>query len=459
MILLEELMHRVLWLALFVAACDDGSKTKTPTDLAVTSSLDLSVSSPSDLAVLPDSSSPSDGPSADGAMGPTVLLTYDSNRNLDGTDSVSSPPVYHVWAVSSDGTNTALTPMSLGNAEAYNATWSPDGSKVLFESARALDGSNATTNNAANVWVMNADGSSPKPLTKLTTTGADCDYPVWSPDGTKIAFQSKRNLNGTDSAGNAINVWVMGADGTSPTALTQLTATSVQCLNPIWSPDGSTIAYTGSRAVNHSDAPNANGSSNVWTIKPNGTSDQPVTSYTANGAYATTPSWSFDSKKLAFASSGKLDGSNTQIASMNIWATVLSPSPTPFPLTQMNTVNLLAQNPVWSPVADKVSFQSNVDPNGGGGPNNNINNIWIINGDGTALTSLTKLAAVSMVIPIWSKDGTRIASLSQRKFDGSDAVIMPSPYLNVWIMNADGSSPKPLTRLTTTNTGDVDWHP
>jgi Tol biopolymer transport system component len=453
---LEELMQRVLWLVLIVAACDDGSKTKTSTDLAVMSSLDLSVSSLSDLSVLPDSSSRSDGPSPDAAMGPKVLLTYDSARNLDGTDSVSAPPVYHVWAVSSDGTNTALTPMSLGNAEAYNATWSPDGSKLLFESARALDGSNATTNNAANVWVMNADGSSPKPLTQLTTTGADCDFPVWSPDGTKIAFQSQRNLNGTDSAGSAINVWVMSANGTSPTALTQLTAAGVQCQKPIWSPDGSKLAYTGTRAINHSDA---TGSINIWTINPNGTSDQPVTSYTASGPYATTPSWSYDSKKLAFASTGMLDGSDTQGASTNIWAAVLSPTPTPFPLTQSNTANLLSQNPVWSPVADKVAFQSNVDPNGGGGPNNNINNIWIINGDGTGLASLTKLAAVSMVIPIWSKDGTRIASLSQRKFDGSDAVLMPSPYLNVWIMNADGSSPMPFTRLTTCNTSDVDWHP
>lgn len=50
---------------------------------------------------------------------------------------------------------------------------------------------------------MNADGSG---QTRLTTDANDDGAAVWSPDGTKIAFQSLRN-------GVNYQVYVMNADG------------------------------------------------------------------------------------------------------------------------------------------------------------------------------------------------------------------------------------------------------
>ena len=61
--------------------------------------------------------------------------------------------------------------------------------------------------------VVNADGSDPQPITDGTSVDQD---PIWSPDGTQIAFKSNR-LNAAGTRDN--QVWVVGADGTGLTQL------------------------------------------------------------------------------------------------------------------------------------------------------------------------------------------------------------------------------------------------
>ena len=75
------------------------------------------------------------------------------------------------------------------------------GQKIAFASNR---------NGGPNIWIMNADGSSP---TRLTTTTQPEGGPAWSPDGTKIAFSSKRS---SDTEGRAAaDIYVMSPDGTN----------------------------------------------------------------------------------------------------------------------------------------------------------------------------------------------------------------------------------------------------
>src|SRR5438132_14125627 len=68
-----------------------------------------------------------------------------------------------------------------------------------------------TTNRDGNneVYVMNADGSNP---TNLTQSPAADEFPAWSPGGDKIAFKSDRDGNG--------EIYVMNVDGSRPTRLT-----------------------------------------------------------------------------------------------------------------------------------------------------------------------------------------------------------------------------------------------
>ena len=52
--------------------------------------------------------------------------------------------------------------------------------------------------------------------TRLTTNTVSDDDPVWSPDGTQIAFISDRDVN--------LNVYLMNADGTGQLRLTNVVA-------------------------------------------------------------------------------------------------------------------------------------------------------------------------------------------------------------------------------------------
>ena len=80
-------------------------------------------------------------------------------------------------------------------------------------------------------------------LTSCAGFGEGCfnDLPVWSPDGTKIAFIHADDFDFAADTPVNEQVWVMDADGGNPHALTSDNVPHDQV--PDWSPDGSKIAY------------------------------------------------------------------------------------------------------------------------------------------------------------------------------------------------------------------------
>jgi Tol biopolymer transport system component len=105
--------------------------------------------------------------------------------------------------------------------------------KIVFISDRHYKG--------LSIWSMNPDGSSP---TRLTDDKARTDRlpsfspvydanPVWSPDGTKIAFISNRDY--------LFSLYVMNADGNNARLVTDKL---LEPWEPAWSPDGGKIAFS-----------------------------------------------------------------------------------------------------------------------------------------------------------------------------------------------------------------------
>jgi Tol biopolymer transport system component len=104
--------------------------------------------------------------------------------------------IYLMKADGSEKTNLTNNP-ALDTSQA----WSPDGTRIVFETDRDGD---------FEIYVMNADGSG---QTNLTNNAAAYDInPSWSADGTQIFFRSDRGRERFD-----YKRYVMDADGSDVT--------------------------------------------------------------------------------------------------------------------------------------------------------------------------------------------------------------------------------------------------
>jgi len=150
-----------------------------------------------------------------------------------------------LWSVNADGTSLHEVTRTTGSETSIfgqeiqwstNASYSPDGTKILYGS---------TQSGPCEIWIMNADGSDQRQLTFPDDPDApDANIPSWSPDGTKIVFWS-----GFQRARG--NIFTMNADGSDRTQLT-FDGLSINNDNPTWSPDGKSIIFDSSRASGQS---------------------------------------------------------------------------------------------------------------------------------------------------------------------------------------------------------------
>lgn len=106
---------------------------------------------------------------------------------------------------------------------------SPDGTLVVWQATTVIPEANGS---ATALWIAPADGSTaPRPLTVVAGTTKD-SRPRWSPDGSRILFQSDR--------GGTSQLWTVPTAGGTPTRLTDV-ATGAE--DAVWSPDGTRIAF------------------------------------------------------------------------------------------------------------------------------------------------------------------------------------------------------------------------
>lgn len=149
------------------------------------------------------------------------------------------------------------------------------GGRIVFSSDRSGD---------RELYTVNADGTGLKRLT--TAAGADT-APRWSPDGTRIAFESERDHQSASPLQVTSEIYVMRADGG---AQTRLTENDVEDWGPGWSPDGGRLTFARSVPGNDFD---------VFTMRADGTN---ATNLTPGPGRDFAPDWSPDGTRIAFAS-------------------------------------------------------------------------------------------------------------------------------------------------------------
>jgi Tol biopolymer transport system component len=128
----------------------------------------------------------------------------------------------------------------------------------------------------ASIYSVAADGSDLQQLTSRTT-GIDED-PVYSPDGSTLAFVRDGG------------VWVMGPDGTNPKRVTKPPRYVVDA-QPSWSPDGNRLVFVRSASKHRATA-------DLWIVDPDGSNLQRLAS--TDRLDERWPSWAPDGERIAF---------------------------------------------------------------------------------------------------------------------------------------------------------------
>ncbi len=112
--------------------------------------------------------------------------------------------------------------------------WSPDGSRIVFQSAGILDYSPtglAITLPSSTLWMVDARGGAPTQLTQPGNPNGGHGAPTWSPDGKQIAFSSV--------SASLQEIWAIPANGGTPQ---RLVAGGVY--DPVYGPGGRYLYFS-----------------------------------------------------------------------------------------------------------------------------------------------------------------------------------------------------------------------
>lgn len=283
-------------------------------------------------------------PTTEVAAGPTPTgggqqVAYASNRS--GT--------VQIWLSDFGGSDENAVQLTDVSGGACQPNWSPDGSQLVFISPCDR---NREEYPDAQLYLINADGTG---LTQLPSRAGDRD-PVFSPDGTKIAFTSSR-VNGRPQ------IHVLDLATNEVSNLSNSTSRDEQ---PTWSPDGRYMIYiTYTNQLWYKDLE----SGVIGKVSQSDDRD--------NGL----PVWSPLGDRILFLQQSVVSASPPYFQ-LIYWDAAPSPTGNGLPEHKFVLAVVMAmRDPAYSPDGNWVAYSSNPD-----GVNHNI---YAVNNAGAELTQIT----------------------------------------------------------------------
>ena len=253
------------------------------------------------------------------------------------------------------------------------------------------------------IYVMDADGGNRE---NLSNHPVDDEDPDWSPDGTKIAFVSNRDL-GVDQ------IYVMDADGTNQI---RLTYGPRRKRDPDWSPDGGKIAFTVIEDWKDDWFPH------IAVMDANGNNRERFEDH------ARQPSWSPDGKKIAFVS-GRDGGAEIYVIGADRQG------------LERVTHDFLGGNSLsFSPDGRRIASDSTHEE---------FHHVYVMGADGKNWVRLTHNQKHNLH-PTWSPDGGTIAYVVSDDDPRS---------AKIHLMTADGKYIKQLSKVRDVTDDQPDFSP
>ena len=303
-----------------------------------------------------------------------------------------------VVAIASVGIVIADEGELLVSIKGYSPSLSPDFKKVAYLDYDEDSGT-------GQLWVMNTDGSGLKKLDEWDFIHASGTIKGCSPDGKKILYSITREDDILPKV-----LWVVNSDGTGKKRIAEY----AQKQSPVslWSPDGSKIAFESGYfgegiCVVNSDGSNKtlitrDGSLRYWT--PDG---KKIIFLKYNHVFSF---WEIDLdsgilKNIYSGEFGIISPDRSKIASQNfhggsgVWISNMDGSN----LKEL-TYYIPSGYPCWSPDSKRIAFIDEGIRHG----------IWVINSDGSGQKKVKELSYDDITQKIesdllWSKDGSKIA--------------------------------------------------